>query len=336
MWETAGPSGESKLVVGLRETPLSGEEGGGSLSIVRLFKQDDHYLGATVKAEGADSGRIVIGRIIKGGVAEKSRLLKEGDELLEVNGTDLRGKSVNEVCDLLRTMSGELAFVIQPCSAEETEGKRGSPDVPEIRHMRALFDYEPEDDYYIPCRELALKFGKRDVLHIISMSDEQWWQGFRDGDDPSQNSLAGLVPSAAFQLQRELYKREVLGQKAKGAGGGEDEGQAQSVEGGSGGGRRRVAQPHLRQEARQEEAPRHPSRRRQRTRAEQRQGDLSLHPRHNQRRSRYRRSGRGHHRHPHLRGGPALSCPRWPQAPRRPRRTAQRRLSGTPPAAHPG
>ncbi len=54
--------------------------------------------GATVRNEGE---RVVIGRIVKGGAAEKSGLLHEGDEILEINGNDIRGKSVNEVCDLM-------------------------------------------------------------------------------------------------------------------------------------------------------------------------------------------------------------------------------------------
>lgn len=48
-----------------------------------------------------DGDATVIGRIVKGGVAEKSGLLREGDEILDVNGVDVRGKSVHEVCDLL-------------------------------------------------------------------------------------------------------------------------------------------------------------------------------------------------------------------------------------------
>jgi MAGUK p55 subfamily member 5 len=44
---------------------------------------------------------VVIGRIVKGGAAEKSGLLHEGDEILEINGTDIRGKSINDVCDLM-------------------------------------------------------------------------------------------------------------------------------------------------------------------------------------------------------------------------------------------
>ena len=42
-----------------------------------------------------------IGRIVKGGIAERSGLLHEGDEILEINGIDIRGKSVNDVCDLM-------------------------------------------------------------------------------------------------------------------------------------------------------------------------------------------------------------------------------------------
>ena len=40
---------------------------------------------------------VVVGRIIRGGMAEASGLLHEGDEILEVNEIDLRGKNVNEV-----------------------------------------------------------------------------------------------------------------------------------------------------------------------------------------------------------------------------------------------
>lgn len=44
---------------------------------------------------------VIIGRIVKGGAAEKSGLLHEGDEVLEINGIDIRGKSINDVCDLM-------------------------------------------------------------------------------------------------------------------------------------------------------------------------------------------------------------------------------------------
>lgn len=44
---------------------------------------------------------VVISRIVKGGAAERSGLLHEGDEILEINGVEIRGKDVNEVFDIL-------------------------------------------------------------------------------------------------------------------------------------------------------------------------------------------------------------------------------------------
>jgi len=67
--------------------------------------------GATVRNEAE---AVVIGRIVKGGAAERSGLLHEGDEILEVNGIEMRGKSVNEVCDILSRLSGTLTFLIVP------------------------------------------------------------------------------------------------------------------------------------------------------------------------------------------------------------------------------
>lgn len=61
-----------------------------------------------------DADAVVIGRIVKGGAAERSGLLHEGDEILEVNGVEMRGKSVNEVCDILSRMTGTLTFLIVP------------------------------------------------------------------------------------------------------------------------------------------------------------------------------------------------------------------------------
>uniref|UniRef100_A0A3B4FJT6 Membrane palmitoylated protein 5 n=1 Tax=Pundamilia nyererei TaxID=303518 RepID=A0A3B4FJT6_9CICH len=42
--------------------------------------------------------------------------------------------------------------------------------------------------------ELGLSFQKGDILHIISQSDPNWWQAYRDGDEDNQ-PLAGLVPA---------------------------------------------------------------------------------------------------------------------------------------------
>ena len=86
-------------------------------------------------------------------------------------------------------------------------------------HVRAHFDYDPEDDVYIPCRELGLSFRKGDVLHIIAQDDECWWQAYRDGEEEEAApgggggtvpALAGLVPSRSFVEMREAAKQSVL------------------------------------------------------------------------------------------------------------------------------
>ena len=53
-------------------------------------------------------------RIIRGGSAEATGLLHEGDELLEVNEIELRGKDVNDVCEILANMTGTLTFLVVP------------------------------------------------------------------------------------------------------------------------------------------------------------------------------------------------------------------------------
>lgn len=66
-------------------------------------------------------------------------------------------------------------------------------------HVKAHFDYDPSDDPYVPCRELGLSFQKGDILHIISQSDPNWWQAYRDGDEDNQ-PLAGLVPGETVSV----------------------------------------------------------------------------------------------------------------------------------------
>lgn len=169
-----------------------------NIRIIQIEKSTEP-LGATVRNEGE---AVVIGRIVRGGAAEKSGLLHEGDEILEVNGQELRGKTVNEVCALLGTMQGTLTFLIVPAGSPPPGGGLHRENA--ILHVRAHFDYDPEDDLYIPCRELGISFQKGDVLHVISREDPNWWQAYREGEE--DQTLAGLIPSQSFQHQRETMK----------------------------------------------------------------------------------------------------------------------------------
>lgn len=165
-----------------------------NMKIVRIDKATEP-LGATVKNA---YGSVMIGRIVKGGAADKCGLLQEGDEILEINGVNMRGKTVAEVCELLADMNGTLTFVLNPANR---------PRVPSDRevHVRAHFNYQPYEDELTPCRELGLAFRRGDILHVVNQEDPNWWQAWRAGDEGK--TLAGLIPSKHFQQQRENLRK---------------------------------------------------------------------------------------------------------------------------------
>ena len=99
-------------------------------------------------------------------------LLHEGDEILEINGVNVKGKSVAEVCELLADMDGTLTFLLYPSNKSTT---RTLPRDREV-HVKALYDYDPSEDELIPCRELGLPFRRGDILHVVNQDDESWWQ----------------------------------------------------------------------------------------------------------------------------------------------------------------
>uniref|UniRef100_A0A1A8D8E6 Protein PALS1 n=1 Tax=Nothobranchius kadleci TaxID=1051664 RepID=A0A1A8D8E6_NOTKA len=173
---------------------------GETVKLVRLEKAKDTPLGATVRN---DNDSVVVSRVVKGGAAERSGLLSEGDEILEINGISIRGKHINEVHDLLQVMHGTLTFLLIPSSQVKPTPHRQT-----VMHVRAYFDYDPSDDPFVPCRELGLSFQRGDILHVISQDDPSWWQAYRDGDEDNQ-PLAGLIPGKSFQQQRESLKKTI-------------------------------------------------------------------------------------------------------------------------------
>lgn len=174
------------------------------IRIIQIEKSSEP-LGATIRNE---DDAVVIGRVVRGGAAEKSGLLHEGDEILEVNGIEMRAKNVNDVCSILGGMTGTLTFLVVPANRASPFGGGGRE--PTVLHVRAHFDYDPEDDIYIPCKELGISFQKGDVLHVLSREDPNWWQAYREGEE--DQTLAGLIPSQSFQHQRESMKLAIAGE----------------------------------------------------------------------------------------------------------------------------
>ncbi|KAL2719182.1 MAGUK p55 subfamily member 7 isoform X4 [Vespula squamosa] len=149
----------------LPEIPLEVDEDEETVKIVQLVKSNEP-LGATIKTCEV-TGKIVIARIMHGGAADRSGLIHVGDEVCEVNGISVEGKTPNCVLKILQNSEGTITFKIVP--ADSKGGIRES----KVR-VRAHFSYKASEDPYIPCKEAGLDFVKGDVLHIVSQDDAYW------------------------------------------------------------------------------------------------------------------------------------------------------------------
>uniref|UniRef100_A0A672H8U0 Membrane protein, palmitoylated 7b (MAGUK p55 subfamily member 7) n=1 Tax=Salarias fasciatus TaxID=181472 RepID=A0A672H8U0_SALFA len=165
-----------------------------SVKIVSLVKTKEP-LGATIKKDKS-SGAIVVARIMRGGPADKSGLIHEGDELKEVNGVSVEHRKPKEILPLLARSEGEIKFKIVPAFSQEENSAGFLPQL----FVRTLFDYDPLDDPAIPCKDAAVAFQRGDVLEVVSMEDDTWWQARRLGDGDG-DGRAGLIPS------RQLHER---------------------------------------------------------------------------------------------------------------------------------
>ncbi|XP_043922606.1 MAGUK p55 subfamily member 7 isoform X1 [Protopterus annectens] len=162
-----------------------------SVKIIRLVKNKEP-LGATIKKE-EHTGAIVVARILHGGAADRSGLIHVGDELKEINGIPVDDKSPEEIIQILAQSQGAITFKIIPSIKEEMPVNEGK------MFVRALFDYDSNEDRAIPCKEAGLVFRKGDILQIMSQDDATWWQAKHEGD---ANPRAGLIPSKQFQERR--------------------------------------------------------------------------------------------------------------------------------------
>ncbi|XP_076248867.1 membrane palmitoylated protein 7-like protein metro isoform X3 [Calliopsis andreniformis] len=189
----------------LPEIPLEVDEDEETVKIVQLVKSNEPLCGAGVEPiVGATiktcevTGKIVIARIMHGGAADRSGLIHVGDEVCEVNGISVEGKTPNCVLKILQNSEGTITFKIVP--ADSKGGIRES----KVR-VRAHFSYKASEDPYIPCKEAGLDFSNGEVLHIVSQDDAYWWQARREGD---RNMRAGLIPSRALQERRIILERQ--------------------------------------------------------------------------------------------------------------------------------
>ncbi|XP_041632878.1 MAGUK p55 subfamily member 7 isoform X1 [Drosophila kikkawai] len=189
----------------LPEAPVEMDEDEETIKIVQLVKSNEPLtgaqsaepiVGATIKTD-EETGKIIIARIMHGGAADRSGLIHVGDEVIEVNNINVEGKTPGDVLTILQNSEGTITFKLVPA---DTKGAQRESKV----RVRAHFDYNPDVDPYIPCKEAGLAFQRGDVLHIVAQDDAYWWQARKEHE---RSARAGLIPSRALQERRILHDR---------------------------------------------------------------------------------------------------------------------------------
>ncbi|KAF7664537.1 hypothetical protein LDENG_00172270 [Lucifuga dentata] len=170
-----------------------------SVKIIRLVKNKEP-LGATI-SQDERTGTILVVRIMRGGAADRSGLIRVGDELKEVNGIPVDDKKPEEIIHILAQSQGAITFKVIPGAKEEPPTKDTKV------FLKALFDYDPAEDHAIPCKEAGLPFKRGSILQVVSQDDTTWWQAKREGD---ANPRAGLIPSKQFQERRMALRQPVV------------------------------------------------------------------------------------------------------------------------------
>ena len=65
-------------------------------------------------------------RLLAGGLAESTGLLAVNDEVLEVNGIEVQGKSLDQVTDMMVANSSNLIVTVKPANQRTLMPRRGS------------------------------------------------------------------------------------------------------------------------------------------------------------------------------------------------------------------
>jgi len=69
-------------------------------------------------------------------------------------------KTLCSVCEIMEDITGHVTFIVIPTVSHEKSVENESFNV------RTLYDYNPDADEYIPCKELGLFFKKGEILKI--------------------------------------------------------------------------------------------------------------------------------------------------------------------------
>ncbi|XP_067350271.1 disks large homolog 2 isoform X17 [Channa argus] len=181
---------------------------------------------------GEDGEGIFVSFILAGGPADLSGELRRGDQILSVNGIDLRGATHEQAAAALKG-AGQVVTIIAQYRPEEYgrfEAKihdlreqmmnhsmssgSGSLRTNQKRslYVRALFDYEKSKDSGLPSQGLSFRYG--DILHVINASDDEWWQARRVTPHGDSEEM-GVIPSKRRVERKERARLKTVKFNAK-------------------------------------------------------------------------------------------------------------------------
>jgi len=172
---------------------------------------------------GVAGGGTFISYIVPGGAAERSGKLHCGDQVLSVNGIDLRLANHEEAATALKQAGQTVKLVVKYRPEEYIKFENKINDLREKNmlatgtlqtsqkrslYARALFDYDPTKDSGLPSKGLPFKFGE--ILHIINASDDEWWQAKKVLDDGQDDTTIGIIPSKKRVEKRERARLKTV------------------------------------------------------------------------------------------------------------------------------
>ncbi|XP_051542230.1 disks large homolog 2-like isoform X4 [Myxocyprinus asiaticus] len=196
---------------------------------------------------GEDGEGIFVSFILAGGPADLSGELRRGDQIISVNGIDLRGATHEQAAAALKG-AGQTVTIIAQYRPEElalcsphrappptTEYGRFEAKIHDLReqmmnhsissgsgslrtnqkrslYVRALFDYERAKDSGLPSQGLSFRYG--DILHVINASDDEWWQARRVTPEGDSEEM-GVIPSKRRVERKERARLKTVKFNAK-------------------------------------------------------------------------------------------------------------------------
>uniref|UniRef100_A0A674BM71 Discs large MAGUK scaffold protein 4 n=1 Tax=Salmo trutta TaxID=8032 RepID=A0A674BM71_SALTR len=172
---------------------------------------------------GEDGEGIFISFILAGGPADLSGELRKGDQILSVNGVDLRIATHEQAAAALKNAGQTVTIIAQYRPEEYSRFEAKIHDLREqlmnssmgsgqttLRsnpkrgfYIRALFDYDKTADCGFLSQAVGFRFG--DVLHVLDCGDEEWWQARRVSPQTDVEEV-GFIPSKRRSDTSQLWR----------------------------------------------------------------------------------------------------------------------------------